>query len=92
MKWNAIPAPDLYLRSWDDETVVYNGLSGDTHLISAAAADILAELRRGPMDQASLLSSMAALWETQPDPELDAGIGQLLAELDTLGLVVQVSP
>jgi PqqD family protein of HPr-rel-A system len=92
MKWKAIPGPDLHIRSWNDEVVVYNGLSGDTHLISPAAADLLEALRHEPADQASLLVSMAALWETDPNPELHAGIGQLLTELDALALIRQAQP
>ena len=90
MKWQAIDESDLHLRQWEDEVVAYNALSGDTHLITPAAADLLAALLREPSDQASLAPRMATAWETQPDADLDAAIGQLLAELETLALVSRV--
>lgn len=33
--------PDLYLRHWDTDTLVYNAASGDTHLLRGPAAQLL---------------------------------------------------
>lgn len=33
--------PDLYLRHWDTDTLVFNAASGDTHLLCGPAAQLL---------------------------------------------------
>ena len=47
-RWRLVPGQLLRARQWDDEFVVYNDLSGDTHLLDAAAMDILLRIASGP--------------------------------------------
>lgn len=44
-RWRLTPGQLLRARQWDGEFVVYNDLSGDTHLIGAAAMDFLLQLQ-----------------------------------------------
>lgn len=48
LRWRLVPGQLLRARQWDDEVVVYNDLSGDTHLIDAAAMAILRALQAAP--------------------------------------------
>jgi PqqD family protein of HPr-rel-A system len=87
MKWQLHPAQSLRLRCWDDEAIVYNDCSGDTHLVSASAADVLTRLAQCPADEASLAAQCAAAWGMADDAELRAQLHELLSALKRLSLV-----
>jgi len=78
----------LHFRCWDDEFVVYNNLSGDTHLLGSAAAQILLKLQQAPSDAIALAESLAPQLqaEMEIDKELVDQISRLLADLHTLAL------
>jgi PqqD family protein of HPr-rel-A system len=92
MKWRLREGQTLRMLLADDESVIYNDHSGDTHLVSAAAASLLQRLRQSNADTASLVAACAAEWELEADEELDAVIRDLLAELDSLGLIEAYTP
>lgn len=79
--WSLRPGQTLQHRQWDGEYVLYNDLSGDTHLLGDAAIVLLQALRSGPATCAAL----AALLEN----EFEAGDGDdealdFTAEADSL--------
>jgi PqqD family protein of HPr-rel-A system len=49
-----MPGQLLRARQWGDEFVVYNDLSGDTHLIDSAAMDFLLQLQARAADDAGV--------------------------------------
>jgi PqqD family protein of HPr-rel-A system len=78
--WQLVPGQLLVHREWDGEYVLYNDLSGDTHLIDSVALRVLQALQRAPATEAALASV------------LGAGTGhaageRLLADLEGLSLV-----
>ena len=75
LRWRLLPGQLLEYRSWQDEHVLFNNLSGDTHLLGSAALDLLLDLRDGPIDDAEL-----------PGDEAQ-GVRQLLGSLAALGLI-----
>lgn len=89
MQWRALPDPALHVRSWDDEFVVYNSLSGDTHLLGSAAAHILLKLQQAPSDAIVLAESLAPQLQAgmEMENELVDQITRLLEDLHTLALV-----
>ena len=90
MKWRLISDQALQLRCWDDEFVVYNNLSGDTHLLGSAAAQVLLKLQQAPSDAVSLAESLASLLQVEiMDESLAPQIANLLADLDALALIEQ---
>ncbi len=72
LPWRLVPGQALLHRGWDDAWVLYNDLSGDTHLLSGDAMDLLLALRDGDVDPAELAA-----------PEL----ADLLASLRQLELI-----
>jgi PqqD family protein of HPr-rel-A system len=92
MQWRALPDSALHVRSWEDEFVVYNSLSGDTHLLGSAAAQILLKLQQAPSDAVALAQSLATQLqsEIEMDQELAAQITLLLTDLHTLALIEPV--
>ena len=82
-------APDLLaVREWDDEFVVYNEATGDTHHLGTLAGALLLTL----LDHPDGIAEQALVAETMrhvvvPDgTALHAEIGQVLARLAELRL------
>lgn len=82
--WRLMQGQRLNSRSWDGEQyVLYNNLSGDTHLLDAAAIEMLDVLRHGPLSTAGLAG---ALQLEAADADL-ALLQELLEQLCELALV-----
>ena len=79
--WRITPGQALRFRQFDDEFVLFNDLSGDTHLLGDSAMHILSELQRGPATGQALLASLAAAHGCAPDAAFEAEAGVLLASL-----------
>jgi PqqD family protein of HPr-rel-A system len=77
--WRLMPGQFLRNTSWDGaEYVLYNDLSGDTHLLGADALDLLLVLQQADRDEPALAAALAAARD-----EVEA----LLAALAKLSLV-----
>jgi PqqD family protein of HPr-rel-A system len=88
----AAPAAALHWRRWDDEEmVVLDTTSGDTHLLSPAAAEVLLALLDAPQAQDAAQLAQRLLPGEQPgcaaaDEDVSA-LQALLSDLARLGLV-----
>ena len=86
--WQVVPGQLLAFREWEGEAVLYNDLSGSTHLLDGAAVDLLCALRERPARGAVLASQLADRFGADAD---DAGflaeIDEMLAALARLDLV-----
>jgi len=67
--------------------VVYHVDSGNTHLLSPVAGQVLSYLSQEISDATGLARRLAAENNLDADAELNYNIDRLLAELDTLGLI-----
>lgn len=86
-KWQVAAENELLFRSWGDEFVVYNGATGDTHLLGLAAAQVILKLQQTPTDAVSLAEWVAPLLQTEPDDEFVLFIEQILTDFDSLGII-----
>ena len=86
--WRVIPGQSLYYRQWDgdDEAVLFNDLSGATHLLGPAALCVLELLRAAPADDAALAASLRAAFEVD-EQELPDQLDELLGHLVRLELI-----
>ena len=87
--WQALPSPLLRIYTWEDTSVVYNSLSGNTHLLGEAAAYILFELQRRQMGTMDVASSLAAIYQAELDSEVLLQTENILSELEALTLIEQ---
>lgn len=88
IKWKTRSDQSLYVRSWGDEVVVYDGLSGDTHLLDSVAAKILLRLQHAPSDVGSLARSFGPLLQTErSDESLESWLDNILADLNAIALI-----
>jgi PqqD family protein of HPr-rel-A system len=88
--WRVVPGQLLAFREWDGEAVLYNDLSGNTHLLDGAAIDVLQALRSEPCDAVALAARLAGSFDAGAD-ELLPDIEDMLAELARLDLI-EASP
>lgn len=86
-KWSLKSNQTLHFRFLSDECIVYNSLSGDTHLLDLAATQILQQLQQAPSDTPALARLLAPLLQTEMDGNCSLQVEHLLADLDTLGLI-----
>ena len=89
-RWRIPPDLELHFRSWDEEFIVYNSGSGDTHLLTALAAEILLALQESPAAAADLSRRVAASFNTEPDPQFVLTLEKVLADLGGLGLAERI--
>lgn len=88
IKWRVRSDQALHFRSWGDELIVYNSLSGDTHLLGSVAAQILLRLQHVPSDFKSLAESLTPLLQTEMMGEpFEPQLIDLLADLNALALI-----
>lgn len=85
--WRIAPGQQLATWGWNDEFVVYNNLSGDTHLFGGDAVAVLEHLQHAP----ATLDGLVAAFSDGIDPDdaaaLPETMTQLLANLQNLFLV-----
>ena len=85
-----VAAGALPVRSWGGDYVVYNPLSGDTHIFDLLAGEVLCTVVRGAGSERELRQRLAVLLEVPDDAALAAEVRRILAELDELGLIEPV--
>jgi PqqD family protein of HPr-rel-A system len=84
--WRLRPGQTLQHRQWDGECLLYNDLSGDTHLLADGAIEFLLALAGGPLSQQALAALLEAEFELD-NLEAQTETSALLAQLQRLHLV-----
>ena len=90
--WRATDNDSLHLKTWDDETVVYDEFSGDTHLLSSFAGEILSRLcqLRDPISAETIAYQLALELAIDRDASFDLALSTCLEEFQRLGMVERV--
>ena len=91
LTWRIAPGQTLRHRNWQGEVVLYNDLSGDTHLLDESALHLLQALRSGPAVEPELAAGVRTAFDGEVGEVADASVAQLLAELEALALVERVA-
>lgn len=84
--WRVTPGQTLAARQWDDDLVLFNSLSGATHLLGPGAAFLLELLQDGPASEAQLGAALRAEFDVE-DEEAETGLAAMLARLAKLDLI-----
>lgn len=86
--WAAVRPAELAWRDWDDLGVVYDGGSGDTHLISALGIEMLALIVATPRSEADIAAELtAAMPDDLPPETVRQLIADQLQQLQAFGLI-----
>lgn len=87
MKWRTRLNSKEQLRQLGEEYVVYDAVSGSTHLLGAAAGQILLRLEPAPLSPHNLTTQLAADWQQTLEIDFEQGIEAVLVELQSMDLV-----
>ena len=79
----------LLWKSWDEEVIVFNRASGQTHLLDALSAEVLRELEMRPRTVADLAALFADRYELDSE-ELGDRLTGICRRFDELGLAEPV--
>jgi PqqD family protein of HPr-rel-A system len=85
--WTVPDANALVWRIWDDEFLIYNTASGQTHHLNLLAGEALRSLAAAAASVRELVSRLAdefAIAEDSPPLQMT---DRLICELDELGLI-----
>jgi PqqD family protein of HPr-rel-A system len=85
--WQIAPGQQLASWGWNDEFVLYNDLSGDTHLLDADSLELLVQLQRAPASIATLVTQLSDGVAPDDAAALPDTLATLLAQLQKLYLV-----
>jgi len=87
VRWVVPSANLLAWRVWDDEFLVYNAASGQTHHLNLLAGEALRSLEVEPAETRELVGRLANQFEIAEDSPPLQMIDRLIHELDELGLI-----
>lgn len=90
--WQVCDDHSFTIKVWDDGTVIYDDVSGDTHFLDAFSAEIVSQLLQGKQSIAGLRDVMAAQVEDLDDETLCESIRVALTQLNQSGLAHLVAP
>lgn len=85
LRWRLPAGAELLWQSWDSETIVFNALSGQTHLLDALSAATLKEIERDPATVDELARRLAERFGIGSD-DLPERLAVVCAQFDELGL------
>lgn len=88
--WRLVPGQHLLHRCWDGECVLYNDLTGDTHLVDEFTLALLELLRAAPMPAGALAVALGADDEpghADADCPPEEPLAAVLADLAALHLI-----
>ncbi len=83
--WHLGRGVRLLWRSWDDEVIVYNVTSGQTHLLDAFSAAVLKKIEATPGTLEQLTAHFAESLETDPDA-MSIRLVEITSRFSELGL------
>ena len=86
--WQVRRGAELVWKTWDDEEfLLYDASTGDTHLVNRVTREALRLLENAPRPASELVRGVAEACGVDAAPELEVSMANLLRYLDQVGLV-----
>ncbi len=85
--WQLVSPEALTLHRWSARALVYNDLSGHTHLLDEMTTVAFEQLVAGPLSEDALASHLAEVFDLPVDKRLQGWLQQALLQLEKLGLI-----
>lgn len=89
--WQINEHCELHWRSWEEEFIVFDSRSGDTHLLNLVAARVLKKLERGPANSADLAEHIAVFFEIELNQGFESTLKRLLDDFYSKGLIEPIN-
>lgn len=90
--WQVVPDLELRWLEWDDEFIVYNTGSGDTHLLNTLATALIQYLQQASASLSQLIDYSVNTLGVTPDEDFEKNLKDLFAELERSGLIERCAP
>jgi len=87
LEWELAEGSRLHWASWDDEYVVFDEGSGNTHLLDFLTAEVLKALEQSRGAVPALIERVAARLDLDPDADLERRIREVVERFREAGLV-----
>ena len=87
IEWHVPNDNQLFFEEWEDEAVVYNSKSGETHRLNDLAASLLKIIQRQPGSINLFTEQVNNLYEVEDQLDLERQLNGLISQFDTLGLI-----
>ncbi len=85
--WHVV-SPDAVMRHrWSARALVYNDLSGHTHLLDEMTTVAFEHLVAGPLSEDELAGHIAEVFDLPIDAKLKGWLNKALLQLEQLGLI-----
>lgn len=88
--WRICAKQPLPMRCWEGDYVVYNPLSGNTHMLDILAGEVLKTIMAGAIDDGQLCRHIANYLDVPNDSRVAENLAGILSALDDLGLIEPV--
>ncbi|SJM89939.1 HPr-rel-A system PqqD family peptide chaperone [Crenothrix polyspora] len=87
-RWQSVSNIELYTtqENEDNNSIVYNPLSGETHQLNLMAIDALNFLHQ-PASVSALTQHICSLYQTDSTDDIHLHMTQLIEQFDDLGLI-----
>lgn len=85
------PVAQLHWVGWDDEYVVFEESSGETHQLDAFRAFVLNSAVEGPIQVEGLLADMISAMPVEDRQATAQALQGVVDELETVGLLERVA-
>ncbi len=85
--WQLMQGQAYRFRQYGEQFVLFNDLSGDTHLLGDSAVHVLGVLQQGRAARAELIASLAQAHACPHDEAFEAEADGVLAQLAALSLI-----
>jgi PqqD family protein of HPr-rel-A system len=86
-RWRLTAPDELRWVQWEDEWLLYDGGSGDTHLLQPLAAEVLQALQHAPTTVAALVEGFVRDGDEELHGRLSGYIDSLITTLARLGVI-----
>ena len=87
IKQDIFKAVKIRSIQWDDDYVIYDELSGDTHLLDGVSGELICALSEEAMSRAALLKKLSELLEAPIESEMESYLDDFIARFQQLGLL-----
>ena len=85
--WSIVSGATLQWKIWDDQCVVFNTATGQTHLLDPIPALIVRQIDGGRFDSEALFLRTAEVLGFDLTAERRRAFDEVLRQLDDLGLI-----
>ena len=77
----------VFCRFWEDECVVYNQLTGNTHLVDGLGVEVFKVVSEKVSTRSELLQNVQSIFDLPIDFDIETFLNNLLLEYQKLGLL-----